>query len=53
MVLLKKINQVNFDYIWKRKIHYVKRAEMTKDFKDGGLQAIDFDFMNGTLKINW
>jgi len=23
---------------------------MTKDYKDGGLQAIDFDAINGTLK---
>ncbi len=24
-----------------------------KDYKEGGLQAIDFDCMNGTFKINW
>ncbi|KAF7650888.1 hypothetical protein LDENG_00119260 [Lucifuga dentata] len=50
---IKKINQVNFDYIWKKKTHYIRRVEMIKDFKDGGLQAIDFDFIHGTLKINW
>ncbi len=26
---------------------------MIKQYKDGGLQAIDFDYINGTLKINW
>lgn len=28
---------------------------MTKEFEDGGLNAIDidFDFINGPLKINW
>lgn len=26
---------------------------MIKQYKDGGLQAIDFDSINGTLKINW
>lgn len=50
---IKKVNQINFDYIWKKKMHYVKRMEMTKKYKDGGLQAIDFDSINGTLKINW
>ncbi|KAF7643665.1 hypothetical protein LDENG_00235560, partial [Lucifuga dentata] len=50
---IKKINQVNFDKIWKKKTHYIRRVEMIKDFKDGGLQAIDFDFIHGTLKINW
>uniref|UniRef100_A0A1A8L6V8 Reverse transcriptase domain-containing protein n=1 Tax=Nothobranchius pienaari TaxID=704102 RepID=A0A1A8L6V8_9TELE len=50
---IKKINQINFDYIWRKKMHYIKRAEMTKEYKDGGLQAIDFEIMDGTLKINW
>lgn len=26
---------------------------MVKDTKDGGLKVIDFDCLNGTLKINW
>uniref|UniRef100_A0A1A8EWE2 Reverse transcriptase domain-containing protein n=1 Tax=Nothobranchius korthausae TaxID=1143690 RepID=A0A1A8EWE2_9TELE len=50
---IKKINQINFDYIWRKKMHYIKRAEMTKEYKDGGLQGIDFEIMDGTLKINW
>ena len=50
---IKVVNQINFDYIWKKKMHYIKRTEMTKEYKDGGLQAIDFDSINGTLKMNW
>lgn len=38
--VIKKINQINFDYIWRKKAHYIKRAELTKDFKDGGLQPL-------------
>ncbi len=26
---------------------------MIKQYKDEGLQAIDFDSLNGTLKMNW
>lgn len=26
---------------------------MSKEYENGGLQAIDFDFINGTLKLNW
>ncbi len=37
----------------KKKTHYMKRVEMTIDFKDGGLLASDFDSINGTLKIKW
>ena len=50
---IKNINKVNFDYIWKRKSHYLKKATLVKDYEDGGLQAIDFDCINGTLKIKW
>jgi len=28
---IKKINQVNFGYIWRKKTHYIRRVEMTKD----------------------
>uniref|UniRef100_A0A3B3IJR3 Reverse transcriptase domain-containing protein n=1 Tax=Oryzias latipes TaxID=8090 RepID=A0A3B3IJR3_ORYLA len=50
---IKSINQVNFNFIWKRKTHYVKQGTLTKKYEDGGLQAIDFNSLNGTLKINW
>ncbi len=50
---IKKINQVDFDYIWKKKIHYIRRVKLTKEFKHGCLQAIDFGFINGILKMNW
>lgn len=50
---IKIINQINFDYIWRKKVHYIKKGIIIKDFENGGLQAIDFDCINGTLKINW
>lgn len=50
---IKRINQINFSYIWRKKTHYIKKTLLTKKYEDGGLEAIDFEFMNGTLKINW
>ncbi len=50
---IKKNQSDNFGYIWKKKTNYIKKVEMIKQYKDGGLQAIDFDSINGTLKINW
>lgn len=50
---IKSINQINFDFIWKRKTHYIRQGNLVKQYEDGGLQAIDFDSLNGTLKINW
>lgn len=35
------------------KFHYIEKAELSKEAKHGGPQAIDFDFMNGILEINW
>lgn len=49
----KTINKLNYDYIWKRKAHYLKKATIVKDYEDGGLQAIDFDCINGSLKTKW
>lgn len=37
----------------KEKSHYIRRVEMITDFKYGGLNAIDFESINRTLKINW
>uniref|UniRef100_A0A3B3D2N2 Reverse transcriptase domain-containing protein n=1 Tax=Oryzias melastigma TaxID=30732 RepID=A0A3B3D2N2_ORYME len=50
---IKSINQINFKFIWKRKTHYIKQGNLTKKYEDGGLQAIEFNSLNGTLKINW
>lgn len=50
---IKSINQINFNFIWKRKTHYIRQGNLIKSYEEGGLQAIDFDSLNGTLKINW
>ena len=51
--LIKSINQINLNFIWRNKPHYMKKSDMIKEIKDGGLKVIDFDCLNGTLKINW
>ncbi len=32
---------------------FKKKATIVKSYENGGLQAIDFDCLNGTLKIKW
>uniref|UniRef100_A0A8C6K9W5 Reverse transcriptase domain-containing protein n=1 Tax=Nothobranchius furzeri TaxID=105023 RepID=A0A8C6K9W5_NOTFU len=51
--IIKDINKVNFNFIWKNKHHYVSNRDLIKDYEEGGLKAIDFEIMNGILKINW
>lgn len=43
---------MNFNFIWKNKHHYIKN-DLVKNYKVGGIKAIDFEIMNGMLKINW
>ena len=51
--LIKEINRTNFNFIWKNKHHYIRNRDMIKDYEDGGTKAIDFEIMNGILKIKW
>ncbi len=51
--LIKSVNQINQNFIWRNKPHYMKKSNMVKEIKDGGLKVIDFDCLNGTFKINW
>lgn len=50
---IKTINQANFNYIWNRKTHYIRKGITVKRYEEGGLKAIDIDCINGTIKINW
>lgn len=50
---IKAINQVNFNYIWKKGTHYIRERAMVREYEEGGFKAIDTDFINSTIKINW
>ena len=47
------VNQANFNFIWKNKTHYIKKENVVKYFRQGGLKAIDFYCLNGMIKVNW
>uniref|UniRef100_A0A3B3H9P1 Reverse transcriptase domain-containing protein n=1 Tax=Oryzias latipes TaxID=8090 RepID=A0A3B3H9P1_ORYLA len=49
----KAINQANFNFIWKNKTHYIKKGTIIQDYSAGGLKAIDFESLDGMIKINW
>lgn len=49
---IKVINKLNFDFIWKMKSHYFVKVIWLK-IMEGGLKTIDFDFMNGVIKLKW
>ena len=49
--IIKEINRTNFNFIWKNKHPYIRNRDKIKDYEDGGMKAIDFEIMNGILKI--
>lgn len=51
--IVKTINKLNFDFIWRNKCHYIAKQDLIRTYEDGGGNAIDFDCMNGMLKIRW
>ena len=51
--MIKTINTVNFKFIWRNRCQYIRKNDMVKNYDDGGLNVIDFDIMNGVLKLKW
>lgn len=51
--MIKAINKMNFKFIWRNKCQYIRKDDMIKKYEDGGVNAIDFDVMNGVLKLKW
>uniref|UniRef100_A0A3B1J8J0 Reverse transcriptase domain-containing protein n=1 Tax=Astyanax mexicanus TaxID=7994 RepID=A0A3B1J8J0_ASTMX len=51
--IIKAINKINFNFVWKNKCHYIRREDMVKNYEEGGVKVIDFSSMNGVLKLNW
>ncbi len=50
---IKDINQIQYKFIWKNKHHYIRKSDVVKPINEGGLNVMDFDVMNGTLKLRW
>lgn len=50
-ILNKRIHQDNF--IWKMKDHYVMIRDTVKPAEEEDINTIDFDPMNGTIKLKW
>lgn len=51
--IIKEINKLNFNFIWRNKHHYIKKGNVVKSYEDGGIKVIDLEIMNGVLKLKW
>ncbi|XP_024122537.1 uncharacterized protein LOC112143031 [Oryzias melastigma] len=50
---IKKANSIIYQFLWKNKTHYIKRSQLVKSYKNGGINTLDFEAMVGTFKIKW
>ncbi len=51
--MINLLNKTNFNFIWKEKCHYIRKADTIKSIEEGGMNVIDFSVMNGVLKLKW
>ncbi|XP_057689527.1 uncharacterized protein LOC130914395 [Corythoichthys intestinalis] len=52
-VICIKIDRILFNFIWKNKIHYIKKNVMINNVASGGFDALDFTSLNALFKIKW
>lgn len=50
---LKRIDSMLNKFVWKNKIHLIKKSVIMNPIKQGGLNYLDFTTLNNTFKINW
>lgn len=49
----KSVDKNMFNFVWKNKIHYVKKSVIMNKYEYGGLNFLDFSSLNNTFKVNW
>lgn len=49
----KKSNSVIFQFIWRNKTHYLKKSELVKEYKHGGVKALDFETLVVRFRMTW
>ena len=51
--VIKEINCLFYDFLWDSKGDKIKRTEMINEYNKGGLEIIDLESFNESLKIKW
>ena len=52
-VLIKKVNELFFDFIWPKGKHHVKKNVLIQDIESGGLKMPDVESMVKSIKLTW
>ncbi len=51
--VVKTLDKLLFDFIWKRKPHYLRKEIVCNSKDNGGLEVLNYDTLNNVFKINW
>ncbi len=48
----KRVDQLLFNFVWKRSIHYIRKSVVMNTYDKGGFNALGFSTLSYTFKIN-
>lgn len=51
--VLKKLDKILFNFIWRNKCHYLKKELLCNPRQNGGLEVLTFETVNNTFNIKW
>uniref|UniRef100_A0A3B3HKX7 Reverse transcriptase domain-containing protein n=1 Tax=Oryzias latipes TaxID=8090 RepID=A0A3B3HKX7_ORYLA len=50
---IKLSNSILFKFIWKNKTHYIRKSQLVRDYKNGGLKALDVESQIVAFRMKW
>ncbi len=51
--VVKDLDKILYDFIWKRKTHYLRKYILNNSEEFGGLEVLHFTDLNKVFKIKW
>lgn len=51
--MIKELDKILYDFIWRKKPHYLKKEVICNTKEQGGLEVLDYSPLNDTFKIKW
>lgn len=49
----KSIDQMLLNFLWRNRIHYIRKSVVFNKYKHGGLEFLDFSTLNNVFKMKW
>lgn len=49
----KSLNSHMYNFIWRNKPHYLRKDILLNSKQNGGLEVLDYEYLNYSFKVNW